>query len=174
MWRCARCEVINKDEDAKCQICGMTASCSQKWTAFLEAEEQRRAAAAEQAEKQKKLDAEKKSAERASEKRDGGSRTRTESASSTSGSVSPDPGRYIPLPERPPEEVWRKESYLPEEPPRKQSPVAIVLEILLGICILLLLGVLAYVLVRNVLAPGAVTPVEWAKKPMPIPWIRWD
>ena len=52
MWRCVRCEVINKDEDAKCQICGMTASCSQKWTAFLDAEEQRRAAAAEQAEKQ--------------------------------------------------------------------------------------------------------------------------
>ena len=77
-------------------------------------------------------------------------------------------------PERPSEEVWRKESYLPEEPPRKQSPVAIVLEILLGICILLLLGVLAYVLVRNVLAPGAVTPVEWAKNRMPIPWIRWD
>ena len=68
MWRCARCEVINKDKDAKCQICGMTASCSQKWTAFLEAEEQRRAAAAEQAEKQKKLDAERQSMERASEK----------------------------------------------------------------------------------------------------------
>ena len=173
MWRCVRCEVINKDEDAKCQICGMTASCSQKWTAFLDAEEQRRAAAAEQAEKQKKLDAERQSMERASEKRGGGSRTRTESASSTSGSVSPDPGRYMPPPE-PPEEVWRKESYLPEEPSRKQSPVAIVLEILLGICILLLLGVLAYVLVRNVLTPGAVTPVEWAKNRMPIPWIRWD
>lgn len=171
MWRCARCEVINKDEDAKCQICGMTASCSQKWTAFLDAEERRRAAAAEQAEKQKKLDAERQSAERASEKRDSGSSTKTESASSTSGSVSSDSGRY----ERLSEEAWRKEDYLMSDSfHRKQSPVAIVLEILLGICILLLLGVLAYVLVRNVLAPGAVTPVEWAKNRMPIPWIRWD
>lgn len=169
MWRCARCEVINKDEDAKCQICGMTASCSQKWTAFLDAEERRRAATAEQAEKQKKLDAERQSAERASEKRDSGSSTKTESASSTSGSVSSDSGRY----ERLSEEAWRKELWA-DPPPRKQSPVAIVLEILLGICILLLLGVLAYVLVRNMLTPGAVTPVEWAKNQMPIPWIRWD